>query len=133
MKRVAVAWERFWFAPEPTSSLALFRIAIGVISFAWALSLLPDFHAFFSSDGVEPIPPMHPPTGVWGVLNTFPSYSVAIALLVALLVASLCLTVGYRTRLASVVVFVAVRLVRAAARRRSGTRATGCCASSCSS
>lgn len=108
MKRVAGAWERFWFAPEPTSSLALFRIAIGIVAFAWTLSLLPDLHAFFSSHGVEPIAPVHPPGGVWGVLNTFPSYTVAIALYVVLLAASFCVTIGYRTRLSSVAVFVAI-------------------------
>jgi hypothetical protein len=108
VRRVADAWARFWFAPEPTSSLALFRIAIGFISFGWALSLVPDFHAFFSADGVEPVAPVLARPGGWGVLNTFPDYPVAVALLVALVVASLCLTVGYRTRLASVVVFVAV-------------------------
>ena len=108
MKRVAAAWRRFWFAPQPTSSLALFRIAIGAVSFAWALSLLPDFHTFFSARGIEPIPPSDLGVGGWGVLNTFPNYSVAIALYVALLVASVCLLVGYRARLASVVVFVGV-------------------------
>lgn len=108
MRRVAAAWDRFWFAPEPTSTLALFRIAIGVISLAWALSLLPDLHAFFSPNGVEPIPPARMPSGSWGVLNTFPNYTVAVVLYVALLVASCCLTVGYRTRLAGVVVFAAV-------------------------
>ena len=108
MKRVAAAWERFWFAPQPTSSLALFRIAIGAVTFAWTLSLLPDLYAFFSAHGIEPRPPYHPPLGYWGVLNTFPAYSVAIALYVTLLVASLFLFVGYRTRLASIVVFVGV-------------------------
>jgi uncharacterized membrane protein YphA (DoxX/SURF4 family) len=108
MRRVAATWERFWFAPEPTSSLALFRIAIGVISFGWGVSLLPDMRAFFSATGIEPAPPVNPPAGTWGVLNTFPDYPVAVALVVALLLASLCLTVGYRTRLASVVVFIAV-------------------------
>ncbi len=108
MRRLAAAWDRFWFAPTPTSSLALFRIAIGVISFAWALSLAPDLHAFFSSHGIEPVPPFHPPVGIWGVLNIFPNYTMAIALYVALLVASCCVTVGYRTRLSSVVVFVAL-------------------------
>jgi len=108
VKRVAAAWERFWFAPEPTSSLAIFRIVIGVICVGWALSLLPDFYVFFSSHGVEPVPPVHMPLGLWGVLNIFPSFTVAVALYLALLVASCCLTVGYRTRLASVVVFVAV-------------------------
>lgn len=108
MRRVAAAWERFWFAPEPTSSLAIFRIAIGAICFGWAVSLLPDFYAFFSSHGVEPSPPVHPPLGIWGVLDTFPSYTVAIALCAALLVASLCVMVGYRTRAATTVVFIAV-------------------------
>jgi hypothetical protein len=108
MNRVAGAWNRFWFTPEPTSSLALFRIAIGIISLGWALSLVPNFHAFFSSDGVQPAPPTGAPAGIWGVLNTFPAYPVAIGLLVALLVASACVTVGYRTRLASLVVCIAV-------------------------
>ena len=48
MRRVGRAWERFWFSPEPTSSLALFRIAIGTVCFAWALSLVPDLRAFIS-------------------------------------------------------------------------------------
>jgi uncharacterized membrane protein YphA (DoxX/SURF4 family) len=108
MTRVMKSWERFWFAPQPTSSLAMFRIAIGAVAFAWTLSLLPDLYAFFSSHGLEPRAPYHPPVGVWGVLNTFPNYSVAIALFVTLLVASLCLLVGYHTRLASVLVFVGV-------------------------
>jgi hypothetical protein len=108
MKRCAAAWERFWFTPQPTSTLAIFRIAIGAVSFGWALSLLPDFRTFFSEHGIEPIPPTHEPTGAWGVLNTFPNYSVAIALYVALLVASVCLLVGYRTRVASIVVFVGI-------------------------
>ena len=108
MKRVGAAWQGFWFAPEPTSSLAIFRIAIGAVSFVWTLSLLPDLHAFFSAHGVEPRPPSHPPIGSWGMLNAFPSYSAAIAMYAALVVASLCLLVGYRTRLASVIVFVGV-------------------------
>lgn len=108
MRRGAAAWEHFWFEPEPTSSLALLRIAVGAVSFAWALSLLPDLYAFFSAHGVEPRPPAHPPLGSWGVLNLFPSYTVALALYGVLLAAALCLIVGYRTRLASVIVFVAV-------------------------
>jgi hypothetical protein len=108
MRRLAASWNRFWFTPQPTSSLALFRIAIGLITLGWGLSLVPDLHAFFSSQGIEPVPPANTPTGMWGVLNTFPDFGVAVGLFVALLVASVSLTVGYRTRLASVVVFVAV-------------------------
>ena len=113
MKRVAAAWERFWFAPQPTSTLAIFRIAIGAISFAWTLSLLPDLSRVLLRARHRAAPAGRPGVGVWGVLNTFPNYTVAIALFVALLVASICLLVGYRTRLASIVVFVGHRLVRA--------------------
>ena len=108
MRTVAKAWDRFWFEPQATSSLAVFRIAIGAITFAWTLSLLPDLGAFFSAHGIEPSPPAHPPAGWWGVLNIFPSYTVVLVLYGLLLVASVCLVVGYRTRLASVLAFVAI-------------------------
>ncbi len=108
MRRVVSAWERFWFAPQPTSTLAIFRIAIGAISFAWTLSLAPDLPAFFSAHGIEPVPPSDLGPGGWGLLNTFPAYGVAVALFVAMLVASACVLVGYRTRLASIIVFVGI-------------------------
>jgi uncharacterized membrane protein YphA (DoxX/SURF4 family) len=108
MRRLSSGWQRFWFEPQPTSSLALLRIAIGAIALAWALSLVPDFGTFFSSHGVEPVPPTHQPPGIWGVLDSFPAYGVALALFGALIAGAISLMVGYRTRLASVVVFVAV-------------------------
>jgi uncharacterized membrane protein YphA (DoxX/SURF4 family) len=108
MRRASGAWQRFWFEPQSTAGLAIIRIAVGFVTLGWGLSLLPDFEAFFSDHGVEPIAPVHPPTGSWDVLSVFPSYTVALVLYGALLLASLGLLVGYRTRLASVVVFVAV-------------------------
>ena len=106
MRTAGAAWNRFWFAPEPTSTLAIFRIAFGAIVFVWGLSLLPDFEAFFSAHGVQPIHSTGP--GVWGVLNLTDSYAVAVAVYVVLLASSLCVLVGYRTRLASVLLFVAI-------------------------
>jgi hypothetical protein len=108
MRHFGRRWQRFWFEPESTASLAILRIAVGFLSFAWALALLPDLYAFFSAHGVEPVPPGHLAAGSWGVLNFFPGYSVALVLYAAMLVASLCLLVGYRTRWASLVVFVAI-------------------------
>jgi hypothetical protein len=108
MSRAGAAWRRFWFEPEPTSTLALFRIAIGALTFAWTLSFLPDLETFFSGHGIEPVAPRPDVDGFWGVLNAFPDYEVAVALYVALLLAALCVTVGYHTRLASVIAFVGV-------------------------
>jgi len=100
------AWNRFWFAPEPTSTLALFRIAFGVVVLGWALSLMPDLAAFYGSSGIEPVAPAYDVPGIWTILAPLDSYAAAVALTVALAAAALCLIAGYRTRLASLIVFV---------------------------
>jgi hypothetical protein len=71
----------------------------------WTLSLLPDLQAFYSGHGIE-MPPEYTAWGVWGVLGWFPGYGAAVALYIALLVGSLGVIAGYRTRLASLIVFV---------------------------
>jgi hypothetical protein len=106
--RATRAWDRFWFAPESTAPLAVFRIGVGAVSFLWALSLIPDLRTFFSADGAVPGPPADPDPGFWGPLNTFSGYGAAVGALAALLVASLCLLAGYRSRIASAVVFLGV-------------------------
>lgn len=108
MRALGRAWQRFWFAPEPTSSLALLRIAFGVLAFAWAVSLMPDLQAFYSAHGVEPTQPTGPADGSWGLLGISDSGSMLVAVYGALLLGSLCVAVGYRTRIATVVVFVAI-------------------------
>lgn len=100
------AWQRFWFSPMQSSTLALFRIAMGLLVFGWTLSLSPELSAMFSSKGILPDQPQGP--GVWGILGLVPGKTAVIVLFVALLIASACLTVGYRTRLMAVVVFVGV-------------------------
>lgn len=111
MKRLVETWDRMWFEPQPTSTLALVRIAFGVLMVGWTLSLLPDLAAMFGSDGFLPEQPgvtyvgRH---GVWGLLDLFPGHAALVALFVVTLAASVCLTVGYRTRLAAVLVFVAL-------------------------
>ena len=107
MRRAAAAWDRFWFTPESTAPLAVFRIGVGALSFVWALALIPDLRTFFSSDGITPRAP-EPVLGWWSPLGTITGYGAAVAVLIALIVASVCLLAGYRTRIASAVVFVAV-------------------------
>ncbi len=103
---VAGRWERFWFTPEPTSTLAVIRIVFGLLIFAWTLSLAGDLAAFFGKSGVLPKQPGA--SGVWGVLSVF-SGDFAVQLLFAvLLLSSLALALGYHTRLAAVLVFIGV-------------------------
>jgi hypothetical protein len=100
------AWARFWFEPQPTSTLALLRVWFGLLAFGWTVTLAPDLGSFFSKTGILPAQPGG--SGVWGVLGMFHTDSAAGLLFVALLLGSLALVVGYHTRLAAVVVFVGI-------------------------
>jgi hypothetical protein len=95
---------RFWFAPTPTSTLALVRIAFGLLAFAWTVALTPDLSAFFTRDGL--LPGQIHGSGVWGVLGLEPSGWTVVAVYAAMLIASLALAAGWFTRLAAAVVFV---------------------------
>ena len=109
LSRVRDAWHRFWFAPVSTSSLAVVRIAFGLVMLFWTITLGHDLFAFFTADGIVPTPPDYGETGdtgAWGLLNTFPSDAAVVAMYVALLFASLCLLVGFQTRVAAVLVFL---------------------------
>src|SRR5206468_541901 len=45
MSRTRERWTSFWFEPVATSTLALVRLAFGLLVFAWTLSLTPDLSA----------------------------------------------------------------------------------------
>ena len=107
MRKAAAAWQRFWFEPQPTSSLALFRIAFGLVATAWTVSLVPDLFAFFSADGIEPGSPDRQP-GEWGLLPASAGPPVVVGALAVTLVATVALTLGLYTRVAAVVVFVGI-------------------------
>ena len=106
MGRVAGAWDRFWFEPEDSSTLALIRIAFGVLITTWALWLAPDLFSFFSDDGL--VATRDGPPGEWSVLAISSSRAAVVVLYVVVLAGCLALTAGYRTRLAALVVFVGV-------------------------
>jgi hypothetical protein len=106
VSNAAARWERFWFEPEPTSTLAVIRIDFGLLVFAWTLSLAGDLAAFFSHSGVLPKQPSV--GGVWGVLGLFSSDFAVQLLFGVLLLSSLALALGYHTRLAAVLVFIGV-------------------------
>lgn len=105
--RLAERWERFWFEPEPVTTIALVRLAFGLLVFVWALSLVPDVEAFFGAGGVRPQAPPFSATN-WGVLALESRAWLAWLLLSVLAVASLSLAAGYHARLSAIVVLVGV-------------------------
>ena len=100
------AWRRFWFRPEPAYTLGAVRIAFGVITVAWTLSLLPDLHAFFASDGVVSRRSAMP--FQWGVFELWDTDRALIVGWSVLLLASIALILGWHSRISAVVVFVLI-------------------------
>lgn len=107
MTRAFEAWERFWFAPQPTSTLALVRIAFGVVALAWTASLWPDLAAFFGPHGLLPTPAPVSATS-WGVLQIASPMWLVTLLWALMMLGSIGVIVGYRSRLSSFVVLLGV-------------------------
>ncbi len=105
VSKVYRGWERFWFEPQGTAPLALFRIALGAVATAWTVTLAPDLFDFFGPDGIVPGYPSGPPDK-WGVLRISSSPPVIVGLYAVLLVSSIALLLGLHTRLAALLVFV---------------------------
>ena len=106
MKTVSHNWERFWFEPTSVATLAVVRIAFGIVAFLWTLSLTPDLMSFFSRDGFIA---EQPSNRFWlGVLSpAAPDWLVYFVFAVTLIAAA-CLIVGFHSRLAAVLVFVGI-------------------------
>ncbi len=137
MRPPPAGWTRFWFAPTPTSTLAVVRIAYGIVLVAWTLSLSFDASPFLSTSGLVPERPRPPWT--WSVLDWFPSDAAVGVVFALLLAAAVAVLIGYRTRLAAAVVVVCLlslhtqsvrhqlrRRVAAGVRRLPRSRPCGC-------
>jgi len=97
-------WNRFWFEPVSTATIAVYRIAYGIVLLAWSVAIAPNALAFFSRQGILP---NHPPTGArWGPLSWFGSDTAVIVFVALLMVAAVCIVAGFRTKIACAVAFV---------------------------
>src|SRR4051794_6439983 len=102
------AWNRFWFAPVETSTLALVRALFALTALLWTLSLLPELGPLFSRHGVVPREPASAAPGLWGLLGVWPG-DIALSLTVVVLAtACIALLVGCWTRFSAAVVFAGI-------------------------
>lgn len=101
------SWRRFWFEPQSTSSLALYRIAYGTLVILWAISLTPDLQAFAGGAGVAPDPSRLP--WPWSVLwSADATHALAAGCLTLVVLAACAVVVGWHTRVATVLLAVTV-------------------------
>jgi hypothetical protein len=109
LRSAVAAWNRFWFTPQSTSTLAVVRIAFGVVMLGWTAAIGHDLFAFYSSNGLlSEQQDLDQVVGgwAWGPLGTFTSDTALVVTYLALFVSSLMLLIGLKTRLAAVVVFL---------------------------
>ncbi|MCD2194783.1 HTTM domain-containing protein [Actinomycetospora endophytica] len=107
MTRAVAAWNRFWFQPQPTSTLALVRIAVGLVATGWTASQLPTLLTFYGPNGVMPALPDEAP-GIWGLLTVGAPSAVVVGAWVVTLLSAIALTVGLHTRLAAILLFLGI-------------------------
>jgi len=107
VSRVGVAASRIWngwshwaFNPADTAPMAALRIAVGLLTIGWTLSLLPDAETFLSDSGLVPDLPFYT-DGAWAVQLGSPYVVLGV-----LLAAAVALAVGWRTRAAAVIVLI---------------------------
>jgi hypothetical protein len=105
VKNAVGIWERFWFAENATSTFALLRIGVGIVALGWALALGHDLFTFFGANGIIG---RQPATEGWGILRYLHSDGAVIGLYVALIAAAVCTILGLGTRLATIILFVAI-------------------------
>ncbi len=108
LAQIASAWNTFWFAEKSPLPLAVFRICYGVLVLQFALFLLPDIFVWFGKNAILSA-------------NTIPSDDIVIrpslfnfftnddrwtaAVFAILIIAAICLIIGFYTRVASIFVF----------------------------
>ena len=105
---IAGAWERLWFQPFDPLPAGVLRIGLGVLSVVMYLLLTPNFARYFGADGVlsmtDPaLPPLVEDT--WSAFAWFPGAPVMLFWAVGLL-SAVTFTIGWKTRLSTVVLFV---------------------------
>ena len=99
-------WQSFWFHPQSMYPLGLVRMAFGVMMMCWSASLLPDLRDYFGPQGLRP-QIVHGPYRLTIFALSSTDRTVLVCWVV-LFVASIAMTVGWRSRLASVLVCVLV-------------------------
>ena len=109
LRGVWQAWNRFWFEPISTMSIAVFRILYGGLILAFIALLVPDLSVWFSDRGPFTAADARRFWGTlpdYSILLWFPSSGAVLVFFVAFAAAAFCLMIGFRSRLSALLVFI---------------------------
>lgn len=103
------AWNRTFHEPVPATTMGIFRICMGVLMLMYATLVSSDIFIWYGEKGVLPLDFSKLVAGGRGfnLLQYLPhTDTVLIVFFIVFVVAALCVTLGFFTRLASIVAFV---------------------------
>lgn len=98
------AWSRFWFSAASASTLTAMRVALGVASLGWAVSIAPDLRTFYFDDGL--IPPPNYADYRLGLFQWLTSDAAVVAIWATMVVAAISLIVGKGVRLGAPLLWI---------------------------
>lgn len=104
-------WDKFWFSEGSPLVVAVFRILFGLLLLAFILLLTPDMFIWFGHNGIVSTQSVRDfnKDVLLNLLNVSRDNDyVLVAFFTVFFIASLCLTIGYKTRLATIVVYLAL-------------------------
>lgn len=105
------AWNRFFHEPTPATTLGVYRILFGLMLLTYAALISSDLLIWYGDKGVLPLAESKFTPGGQGlnVLHWLPNTDGAVKAFFGLFVlAAFCVTIGFQTRLASIIAWVAL-------------------------
>lgn len=106
---ISTAWNQFFFAPTSPATIGLFRIGFGLVVFLSMLGRYPFRDLFYGEHAIVSFQTMNHyfPDPAWFYFRWLPSTDPALQIYFgALMLASFFLTIGFCTRVSSLVVFL---------------------------
>ena len=117
-------WNQYFFGQRPATTLALYRILFGIVVMSWCVLIFPDLKTWYTENGLFNIAAMKAFGGgaygfdvlafrVWTrnvfgtpMLSNVTSYSGVLVVFWLLAIAAFMQTIGYKTRFASIAVYL---------------------------
>jgi len=103
------AWNDFWFKPESPIPIAVFRILFGLVVLQMGWFLSGDLHWYFGEKAIVSQAANNAWNGMprLNVIELLPHTNVTLDVLFAMfMLAALCLTLGFCTRLSAIIVYL---------------------------
>jgi hypothetical protein len=116
LREIYAVWDKFWFSEASPLPVATYRILLGTLMMLFVLLLIPDLFVWFGARGMvsnQAVADWSNGKAVYlNLLSFFPDNDNALVIFqICFFLAALSLTVGFKTRVASVLCFMCLATI----------------------